>query len=361
MNKSNNIFIVDIILSAKKSFNYLLSKWLLILFLGIIAGSLGILYAWLKKPVYTAEIIFSSEAAGDNALGGYAGIAAQFGFDLGGGSGGAFEGDNLMELLKSKSMIEKTLLSDAKNFGSGKLMIDAYIQNHELKKDWDKKPSLNNIVFERNPPAPVRSRDSILLAVTKEIIESQLFVGKLDKKLNYIVVTMKDDNEVFAKDFSEMLLQNASDFYISYKSKKAKKNFDLIYKMTDSIKGLLYGNLESYAVSNDLNVNPLRQQVKTGSQKIQVNAQANTALYTELLKQMGLSQITLQKETPLIQIIDKPMLPLKKTKPGRLLTGITFAFFIGIITCGILLIRRLIRDEFKVVQQNAYRDTLDLK
>jgi hypothetical protein len=154
---------------------------------------------------------------------------------------------------------------------------------------------------------------------------------------------MKDENEVFAKDFVEILVNNASKYYIEYKSRKASKNYQLINRLTDSVRGMLYGNIESYATTNDLNVNPLRQIVRTGSQRIQVNAQANTALYTELLKQLGVSQITLQKETPLVQIIDQPVLPLKKEKKGKLLTGIIFSILGTFLVTTYLLLSRWVK------------------
>lgn len=342
----DNLFIVDLIASLQRAIKYLLSKWLTIFLIACLAGGCGILYAWLKEPKYTAELIFSSENGSDNALGGYAGLAAQFGFDFGGSGGGAFQGDNLMELLKSQTILEQTLLSDAQNFGKDKLMIDAYLDNHKLNKTWSKDTLLRKVRFVKLSTGPDRARDSVMKAVCKGILETQLSIDKKDKKLNYIVVAMKDVNEVYAKDFVEQLVKIASNYFIEYKSQKARKNLQLVTRLTDSVKGLLYGNIENYASSNDLNVNPLRQVVRTVSQKIQVNAQANTALYTELLKQLGLAQLTVQKETPLIQIIDKPMLPLKKEKPGRLLTGIIFAFLGGALSAAFLLLRRWIKDEF---------------
>ncbi len=63
-------------------------------------------YAWSKKPIYKAELSFAlqDEKSGgglDSALG----LASQFGIDLdGGGAGGEFSGDNLLELMKSRSI-----------------------------------------------------------------------------------------------------------------------------------------------------------------------------------------------------------------------------------------------------------------
>ena len=344
MDKTERIFIIDIFIMARKAFLYLLSKWLVIFIVALLAGLAGIFYAWSVKPVYTAELVFSSEAGGEGGLGGYAGLAAQFGLDLGGGGGGAFEGDNLMELLRSHSILQNALLSDAKNFGPNKLMIDAYLDNHEINKNWKDDPKFKHVKFVKPPFAAERVRDSVMKATIKNIIDGQLSISKIDKKLNYIKVEMKDVNEVFAKDFVKILMDNASAFYINYKSKRSRTNFNLIYRLTDSVRGLLYGNIEQYASKADLNLNPLRQIAKTGSQKIQVNAQANTALYTELLKQLGLAQISLQKVTPLIQVIDEPMLPLKKKKPGRLLMGIVFAFVGGGLFVIYLLLRKWIRE-----------------
>jgi capsule polysaccharide export protein KpsE/RkpR len=142
---------------------------------------------------------------------------------------------------------------------------------------------------------------------------------------------MKDVNEDFSKLFVETLVNNTVKYYADYKTKRAQRNYDLIKHQVDSIKRSLLGNIETIAETNDLNVNPIKQKVRASSQKTQVDASANAALYQELLKQMGLAQITLNRETPLIQIIDKPVLPLLNEKPSRLITGIVFAIIGGFL------------------------------
>jgi hypothetical protein len=71
-------------------------------------------------------------------LGAYAGIAAQFGIDLGSSGHGAFEGENFIEFLKSRLLIEQTLRKKY-NENDTKLFIDYYLENHELNKDWNKR------------------------------------------------------------------------------------------------------------------------------------------------------------------------------------------------------------------------------
>ncbi len=61
----------------------------------------------------------------------------------------------------------------------------------------------------------------------------------------------------------------------------------LLQRQTDSVKNLLTGNITSIAVSNDLNVNPLKQVMRTGVQRKQVDMQVNGTLYGELAKNLG--------------------------------------------------------------------------
>ena len=47
------------------------------------------------------------------------------------------------------------------------------------------------------------------------------------------------------------------------------------------------------------------------------------------------------------------MLPLKKEKPGRLLTGIIFAFLGGALAAAFLLLRRWLKSEFSANKATA--------
>jgi uncharacterized protein involved in exopolysaccharide biosynthesis len=69
-----------------------------------------------------------------------------------------------------------------------------------------------------------------------------------------------------------------------------------------------------------------------------LDVQVNSALYGELVKNLELARMALRRETPLIQVIDTPLLPLDKNKLGRLKGGLMFGavaaflailFFIG--------------------------------
>jgi hypothetical protein len=331
---SKEVTIAEVVRNVQRTVSYLFTKWPLILGVAFCFGLLGITYAWLQKPVYIAEMSFTTESESGSKLGGYASIAAQFGFDLGGGSNNIFEGDNLMELLKSLTLVQKTLLTPSGN--GSRLMIDEYLANEDFK------PGENDDVvkFDTDPANNTRFEDSLLQGVYNKIVTSELEVQRKDKKLSIIILRMKGNNEAFAKRFVELLTTNAIQFYTDYKSRKSRQNVELLQRQADSVRVMLFGGMNDVAAMNDLNVNPTRQSLRTPSQRRQVDVQVNSILYGELLKNLELSKLTLRKETPLIQVIDRPILPLEKKKMGRLKGGINFAFIGGILMIVILLVRR---------------------
>jgi len=321
--KISDISIIDVIDKIGFCFKFLLNRWKKLTIICLFAFLLGVAYSFTKKPVYVAEITFVAEADNDNQLKGYASIASQFGFNLGGGEGGgAFEGDNLLELLKSKNIIIKTLLSPAPNKS---LYIDFYLKENKINIDWAKDTILSKVRFNRDPNLNGRIEDSLLQNVYKSIVESNLEISRNDKKLNFIDLKYSDVDEGYAKDFLTSLLQIASNYYIDYKSKKAKQNVEILQKQTDSVMNELHGSVSDINVMGDFNVNPIKQQSKTKIQFKQIDQQIDAALYTELLKNLELSKITLRRETPLIQIIDAPMLPLKKVRTGKFFSGLLFS------------------------------------
>jgi hypothetical protein len=316
---------------------YLTSKLIWIILAGIIMGLYGIYYASKQKPIYTAQLTFTSDV-GQPAISGYSGIASQLGLDFGSG-GSIFEGDNLMELLRSRLLIQKTFLTPVVIDGRTQLLVDYYIEIKGLRKQWQNDPALSKLTFSTDPQAPDRKRDSIMKIFYGNIVGASLSIGRIDRRLNIIAATFRDNDELFAKLFVEQLVDNAIQYYTNFRIQKAKQNVLILQHQTDSVRNLVSGSIVSIASENDLNINPLRQLPKANVQKKGIDVQVNTALYGELVKNLELSRMALRRETPLIQIIDTPTLPLDKRKMGKLKGAVVF----GIIGSAIALLFFVLR------------------
>jgi len=350
-NPNDEISLKELIDKAKEWLNYLLSQWKIIVLAGIIGAALGVTYSFIKKPIYTATLSFALEdEKSGGGLGGALGLASSFGFDLGGGGGSIFTGSNLNELFKSRSMVEQTLLTPVVHNGKSVSLAEMYIQENEWRENWEKKPQFATIQFlpESKRKNFTRAHDSIMGVMYDNISKTGFSVGQKDKKIAIITIDVNSTSELFAKYFTEALVKNVSDFYVDTKSKKARMNMAILQKQTDSVRGALNRAITGVAVANDntFMLNPALNVRRAPSARRQVDVQANTAILTELVKQTELAKVTLRKETPLIQIIDQPILPLKKEKFSNAKGIVLGGILAGFLTVLVLLIRRI----FKQIQ-----------
>lgn len=339
---TDEMSIKDLHYHLKAYFGYLKKQSKIILIVMTLGGGLGLLYSILTKNIYIAPYTFVLEDSKSSGMGQYAGLASLAGINLGSSGGGIFEGDNIFELYKSRVMIEKTLLSRVSFDGRNQLLIERYIQINHLQEKWQKEDGVN-INFNGNPQNFNRKQDSIISNLVYTINKESLSVIRPDKKLNIIAVESRFKDELFAKVFTETLVDNVNDFYIKTKTKKTAQNVNILQKQADSVRLVLNTSIGAVASALDAapNANPLNMMLRVPSQRKQVDVQASTAVYGEIVKNLELAKITLRQETPLIQVLDKPVLPLPKQHTGKLkgiFAGLTLG---GILSLLFLSIKRL--------------------
>lgn len=224
-----------------------------------------------------------------------------------------------------------------------------YIQDNTWRDKWKDNPKLNKIQFlpKTNQKDLTREHDSILGKIYVKLSKDQYTVGQPDMKTGIIVINVSSTNEVFAKTFAETVVKVVSDFYVDTKSKKSRLNMDILERQSDSIRAELNYAITGVAVANDntFNLNPALNVKRTPSARKQVDVQANTAILAELVKQTELAKVTLRRDTPLIQIVDRPVYPLEVNK----LSGIK-GFIIGfIITTFLMLLFLIVKRKLKLI------------
>ena len=333
INNPEEISITDILLKLKAGIRYLRSKWLVILTVSVFGGGAGLLYSLFTKPTYTAVCTFVLEDAKGSGLGQYAGLASLAGINIGGSGGGIFEGDNILELYKSRIMIEKALLGTGSFNGKNQLLINRFIDSYKIKEKPDNYGKVKTLNFNGNPDNFNRKQDSLITVLVDMFNKNILNVTKLNNKLSIIMVEVTTKDELFSKYFTEKLVQNVNDFYVQTKSKKAYQNVQILQHQADSVKMLLNSSIYGMASAADAapNANPEISALRVPSQKKQIDVQANGAIYSEIVKNLELAKISLRQEMPLIQVIDKPILPLLKQDLSH-----AKGFLIGFIVCFIV-------------------------
>lgn len=324
---------------------YLGRKWKWILCFSLACAMLGLGYSFLKKTKYTAVCTFVLED--DSKLGmlsQYSGLASLAGIDLNNGGGGLFQGDNILELYKSRTMIEKALLSTADFDGKSQQLIERYIGFNQLREKWRKKDNISAINFAGDPADFNRKQDSIITDLVKDFNKKMLVVNRLDKKLNIIVVQFTNTDEKFSQVFTDRLVDMVNRFYIQTKTKKSADNLAVLQRQADSVKAVINASIGGVASALDAtpNANPNMLSLKVPGQRRQIDVQASSAVYGEIVKNLEIAKITLRQDLPLIQIIDSPVLPLENDRVSSI-KGLLLGLFIGaFIIVSVLFIKKLL-------------------
>ena len=317
-------------LKVKRQFfivNVIRKFWPYFILAGIIGAAIGLIYAIYKKPYFESRLSFALEEGEGNGMSGALSIAAQFGLNIG-GSKDIFAGDNILEIMKSRRMVEKVLLTIDTLDNKPITLIQQYLNSQKSRS-----ASLAAVNF---PPNQSRSQfsylqDSILYLTYVEFNKSKISADKPDRKLSIYEVRVQSENERFAKIFTDKLVEETNNFYTEICSKKAKETLDILEKRVAFMKGNLNSSLSEKAGTQDANVNPTFATAQVPVLKQQANIQVYGAAYSEMFKNLELARYQYLKQIPLMQIIDHADYPMKKIKADKLrylVTGLALGEFI---------------------------------
>ena len=239
--------------------------------------------------------------------------------------------------MKSRLLVEKTLLNPIEVNGKTISIAEYYIQINKMREAWAEDPAFKNIQFLPNS-------DRIKFTLQHDIILNGIFsavtspknlsIGQKDKKASITSIEVISSDENFSKIFCENLAKETSEYYVEIKSKKARMNVEILQHQVDSIRGQFNTSINEVASASDgvFNLNPALKSKGTQPAKRQVDLQINTAMLTSLVTNLEMSKMALRKETPLIQVIDKPIFPLEKEKVGKLKSLVLGGFLAGFLT-----------------------------
>ncbi len=323
--------IIEIVGAIKNWFNFLLNKFKIICIFLVIGGIFGLIYSQYVEKKYIAELSFAleEESSMSSNLGGAAGIASKLGFDISASGGGLFAGSNIIEIMKSRLILEKTLLKSYLVNNKFITLADLYIESYGLKKNF------KNLSYPSNLSRDSFStyQDSSLKIIYKEILENNLNIFQKDKKVGIVSVNVKSVDQNFSKLFCESITSEASAYYIEIKTKKAKINLDILENQVSKLKNDLNFDIFQAANLSDgvYNMNPAYNKKGSPVRYKQIDVQTKTAILIQLMPNLELAKLNLKKQTPLIQVLDKPNFPLEVEKVGTIFAILLYAFLALII------------------------------
>jgi hypothetical protein len=312
-NQSEEISAKELLLRIQSWIKFIISKWMTILIFLIIGISCG--FYMYKKSVttYIADCTFTLDEGNSDKSNSMGGLAL---LGIGGTSeGGLFQGKNLIWLYTSRQMLEKALLSKIVVNNKEQLYIDWFLSVDNVAK---KMKNIKGVRFPSYSDSLNLSaeQNGLLSFAIGRIKDKYLVVDETKNAEGLITVTIKSENELFAKKFSDNLVSTVNGFYIDSKTKKIRNEIAILENKTKGYQEDMNTSMYQTASAYDATPypNPNQQVLQVNAQKKSVGIKINSELYTEMVRILEQNKMSLAKETPLIQVIDEPTLPLPASK-----------------------------------------------
>ena len=327
----------DLINAVQGYFSFVLRQKKLIGALMLSTALLAMVYGFLQSPKYEATTTFVLEEKSASG-GGLAGLASQFGFDMNsltGAGAGLFSGDNILDIVKSRVIVEKVLLTavDTNAKDKSQTLADLYLDFTGLGKKLSKKGTPVNFTNNAKDQASTL-KDSVLFSIYDKITKNNITVDRVNKKGSIFKITTISDNAVFSKSMTDRLLFETTKYYVNIKTNSASENVQRLQRRADSLSAILNAKSYNAAAYQILDPNVAYKSMSVPGELSQRDKTIVYSIYAEVIKNLEMGRMSLVSQTPIIQLLDQPKYPLidqRKSILFLMAVGAIIGLFIGLM------------------------------
>ena len=192
-------------------------------------------------------------------------------------------------------------------------------------------------------------------------IASNLLKGGMQAKINkngILELHYSNTSPELVREVSYVYIDKLSSFYIDLKKKKAQIDYEFSKKKVDSLLNVL-NSLDQRAITLDESTFFTPEELKRYNLPKQNLAQDKATVqsqYYYAVNNREAAAYKLQKETPIIEPLDKPEPPYDQTRKSKLLysvIGLMLGLFLGIAIVSWKVISRFLGDELNKAIEKA--------
>jgi len=329
----------DLIRGVQKFTREAIRKWWLFGVAFLIIGGFLVYRSVSTPETYKARLTFMVNEEDGNAFGGISGVLGQFG--LGRGRAGRYNLDKIVELARSRKIIQEVLLT-RKN---GDYIANQLIAEYQLDEQWaDSDPEMTGFRFSRDSiPIFDESERKALLSLYVLLVGGEDSEGLADASFDDISgilrLNCETTNELLSIDITTTQFDALSEFYVNQAIERQQLIFNLVRAKVDSIQSeLSKADIELASFEDASNSMFLRvDKLKQGRLQREINKLS--AMLGEAVKNMEYAEFSLKSAKPVIQELDIPMSPLTPIQPS-LIKAIFFGGVIAFILVSLYILLR---------------------
>ncbi len=300
---------------------------------------------------YDTNIKLAPEMGNSLSGGTLGSIASNFGFDMSSmESTDAIYPTLYPDLMDDNGFVSKFFTFKVETAdGELKTNYHDYIKDHQKEPWWSgmtnwirnllpksKEDDVNGAGNKFNPYILTKEEEDVITKMQNNINFS------VDKKTGVITISVIDQDKLICKTIADSVCNLLQEFITEYRTSKARTDLEYYKKLTADAKRDYERARQIYGSYSDANTDVVLESYRTKQNDLENDMQLKFNAYTALSNQLQQAKAKVQERTPAFSILKGASVPIKASKPKRMIFVLAMLIFATLATSAYLL-----KDEIK--------------
>lgn len=322
-----------------------------------IAALVGLVVAFSVPREYSTSVTLAPESGGRSGGGSMGALAAMAGINLGSSSGeDALSPDLYPDIVGSTPFLIDLFDVKVKD-QKGKIdtTLYTYLKDHQRAPWWSavmsapfKALGWTLSLFkdkpedegdgELDPFCLTRDEAAIAGALSKRISISA------DKKTGVTTLSVMMQDPLISASLTDTVMHCLQNYITDYRTNKARHDLAFTEKLYGEAKASYESAQKKYANFVDANQNIIMLSYRAEQERLQNEMNLAYQVYTQVSQQLQMARAKVQEITPVYTVVQPATVPLRPTKPNKIMILIGFIFLAGVGSVGwILFVKDLLK------------------
>ena len=153
--------------------------------------------------------------------------------------------------------------------------------------------------------------------------------ASVDKKTMVVSLSVTMQDPLVAATLTDTVMRNLQNHITQYRTDKARHDLEFTQRLFDEAQGKYYAAQQRYAQYVDQNQALSRKSFRTEEERLQNEMSLAYSLYNQTAQQLQLARAKVQESTPVYAVVQPATVPLKPSKPSKIMILVGCVFLAG--------------------------------
>lgn len=152
----------------------------------------------------------------------------------------------------------------------------------------------------------------------------------VDTKTQVVSLSVTMQDPLVSATLTDTVVRNLQDYVTQYRTNKARHDLEFTQQLYDEARQSYYASQQRYARYMDRNQGVVRRTSRTEQERLSNEAALAFELYNQMAQQLQLARAKVQEMTPVYVVLQPATVPLRASKPSKILILIGCVMLAGV-------------------------------